>query len=58
MPEGEGLRPAIMYFHGGGFSTGSIDLVEPVCRALANRSGCAVVAVGYRLGPEYPYPAT
>jgi acetyl esterase len=49
--------PVIMYFHGGGFSTGSIDLVEPVCRALANRSGCAVVAVGYRLGPEYPYPA-
>ena len=57
MPEGEGLRPAILYFHGGGFTTGSIDLVEPVCRALANRSGCAVVAVGYRLAPEDPYPA-
>jgi acetyl esterase len=57
MPEGEGLRPAILYFHGGGFTTGSIDLVEPVCRALANRSGCAVVAVGYRLAPEHPYPA-
>jgi acetyl esterase len=50
-------RPGIVYFHGGGFSTGSIDLVEPVCRALANRSGCVVVAVGYRLGPEHPYPA-
>ena len=49
--------PLIMYFHGGGFCTGSIDLVEPVCRALANRSGCAVAAVGYRLAPEYPYPA-
>jgi acetyl esterase len=57
MPEGEGLRPAILYFHGGGFSTGSIDLVDPVCRALANRSGCVVVAVGYRLSPEHPYPA-
>ena len=57
MPEGEGLRPAIMYFHGGGFTTGSIDLIDPLCRALANRSGCAVVAVGYRLAPEYPYPA-
>jgi acetyl esterase len=49
--------PVIMYFHGGGFCTGSIDIVEPVCRALANRSGCAVVAAGYRLAPEYPYPA-
>jgi len=53
----EEYPPVIMYFHGGGFSTGSIDLVEPVCRRLANQSGCAVVAVGYRLGPEYPYPA-
>lgn len=56
--EGEmGLRPGILYFHGGGFSTGSIDLVDPVCRALANRSGCAVISVGYRLAPEHPYPA-
>lgn len=52
-----GLRPGILYFHGGGFSTGSIDLVDPVCRALANRSRCAVIAVAYRLGPEHPYPA-
>ena len=56
MPEGEGLLPGILYFHGGGFSTGSIDLADPVCRALANRSGCAVIAVEYRLGPEHPYP--
>jgi len=54
---GDELLPGVLYFHGGGFSTGSIDLVEPVCRALANRSGCVVIAVGYRLGPEHPYPA-
>ena len=59
MPAGEGddLRPAILYFHGGGFVTGNIDLIDPLCRRLANRSGCAVVAVGYRLAPEHPYPA-
>ena len=61
-PEGEegeeqGLRPGILYFHGGGFSTGSIDVVDPICRALANRSGCVVISVGYRLSPEHPYPA-
>ncbi|HEY4410007.1 MAG TPA: alpha/beta hydrolase [Acidimicrobiia bacterium] len=49
--------PVIMYFHGGGFTTGSVDIVDPLCRALANRSGCAVAAVGYRLAPEHPYPA-
>jgi acetyl esterase len=50
-------RPAVLYFHGGGFCTGSIDMVDPICRALANRSTCAVIAVGYRLAPEHPYPA-
>jgi acetyl esterase len=56
-PEGSGLRPAVLYFHGGGFTTGNIDLVDPLCRVLANRSGCVVIAVGYRLAPEHPYPA-
>jgi acetyl esterase len=56
-PEGTGPRPAVLYFHGGGFSTGSIDLIDPLCRALANRSGCIVIAVAYRLAPEHPYPA-
>jgi acetyl esterase len=56
-PEGSGPLPVVLYFHGGGFATGSIDLVEPVCRALANRSGCIVIAVGYHLAPESPYPA-
>jgi acetyl esterase len=57
-PEGgEELPPAVFYFHGGGFSTGSLDLVDPICRALANRSGCVVMSVDYRLAPEHPYPA-
>ena len=56
-PEGEGLLPAVFYFHGGGFCTGSIDLVDPMCRLLANRSGCVVISVDFRLAPEHPYPA-
>jgi acetyl esterase len=56
-PEGEGLLPAVFYFHGGGFCSGSLDLVDPMCRLLANRSGCAVVSVDYHLAPEHPYPA-
>jgi acetyl esterase len=56
-PADDGLRPAILYFHGGGFCAGSIDVVDPFCRALANRSGGVVISVDYRLAPEHPYPA-
>ena len=56
-PEGEGLLPAVFYFHGGGFSSGSLDLVDPICRLLSNRSGCMVISIDYRLAPEHPYPA-
>lgn len=58
LPAGaEAPYPAVMYFHGGGFSTGNVELVDPICRALANRSASAVVSVDYRLAPEHPYPA-
>ncbi|HEV3365780.1 MAG TPA: alpha/beta hydrolase [Acidimicrobiia bacterium] len=55
-PEAEGHLPAVFYFHGGGFCTGSLDLVDPICRLIANRSGCVVVSVDYHLAPEHPYP--
>jgi acetyl esterase len=52
-----GPVPVIAYFHGGGWSLGSIDSFDTVCRALAN-AACAIVAsVGYRLAPEHRYPA-
>ena len=57
------LRPAvaedaaIVYLHGGGWVTGSIDNFDPVCRSLCAASGLTLVSVGYRLAPEHPYPA-
>jgi acetyl esterase len=53
---GAGL-PILVYFHGGGWVTGSVDTHDGVCRALANRGRCRVASVGYRLAPEHPYPA-
>ncbi len=50
-------RPAVVYLHGGGWVTGNVDLTDPLCRMVANRSGCTVVSVDYRLAPEHPYPA-
>ena len=52
-----GRLPGLVYFHGGGGIFGSIDTHEGICRMLANESGCAVVAVGYRQAPEHKFPA-
>jgi acetyl esterase/lipase len=52
-----GLLPGLIYFHGGGFVAGSLDTHDGVCRSLANASGCRLVSVDYRLGPEARFPA-
>jgi acetyl esterase len=51
------LLPAILYFHGGGWVIGSLEGYDLVCRYLSARSGCAVIAVDYRLAPEHKFPA-
>ena len=48
---------AIVWLHGGGWATGSLDGFETFGRALAQASGCHVFLVDYRLAPEAPYPA-
>ena len=51
------VPPALVYLHGGGWVIGSLTSHDGLCRTLAARSGCAVVAVDYRRAPEHPYPA-
>ena len=56
-PETGRPLPAIVYCHGGGWVVGSLETHHRAMRFLALKSGCAVVAVEYRLVPEHPYPA-
>ncbi|WP_280218205.1 alpha/beta hydrolase [Nocardia neocaledoniensis] len=48
--------PVVVYLHGGGLAMGSNASFEPLARHLALATGATVVAVGYRLAPEWPPP--
>ncbi|WP_233269370.1 alpha/beta hydrolase [Alteribacillus sp. YIM 98480] len=55
-PEGQGPFPLFVYYHGGGWVLGDIETSDASCRMIANRTGCVVVSVDYRLAPEYKFP--
>jgi acetyl esterase len=56
-PEGDGPWPVLVYFYGGGWSLGTIDTCDSVCRMLTSTANCVTVAVSYRLAPENKFPA-
>jgi acetyl esterase len=53
----EAALPLLVYFHGGGYTCGSLDSYDALCRLLTRESGFVVASVDYRLAPEYPAPA-
>ncbi|MDB5900960.1 MAG: Triacylglycerol lipase (Lipase)-like protein [Ramlibacter sp.] len=55
-PAADRPLPVLVYFHGGGFTIGSIASHDALCRTLATLSACAVLSVGYRLAPEHRFP--
>jgi acetyl esterase len=56
-PDGEGPKPAIVFYHGGGWVIGGLNTHDGGCRAFANAADAVVVSVDYRLAPEHPFPA-
>jgi acetyl esterase/lipase len=51
------MMPCLYWIHGGGMILGTLDMEDLTCEAYAERAGCVVVAVDYRLAPEHPHPA-
>ncbi|KAJ6827097.1 putative carboxylesterase 18 [Iris pallida] len=57
--DGQAALPVVVYFHGGGFVTGSAAApqFDGFCRRLSKQLPARVVSVDYRLAPEHRYPA-
>ena len=49
--------PLLIFYHGGGWVTGSLESHDNLCRFLAAQAGVRVLAADYRLAPEAPFPA-
>ncbi|MCB9483779.1 MAG: alpha/beta hydrolase [Dehalococcoidia bacterium] len=56
-PSDEADLPALVWYHGGGWTIGSIEGADATCRRLCTMANCVVINVEYRLGPEHPFPA-
>jgi acetyl esterase/lipase len=47
----------LLYIHGGGWTSGGLESHRPLSARISAATGCAVLAVDYRLAPEHPFPA-
>ena len=56
-PDESGKLPVLIYFHGGGYTIGSLKSHDCVCRTLCVEAHCIVISLDYRLAPEHKYPA-
>ncbi len=52
-PAGDGPLPALVFFHGSGLTISNIDHADVPHRALANSTGCVIVAVNCQKSPEH-----
>ena len=56
IPGSDGSR-VLMFFHGGGYCSGSIVSHRRMVSEAGRAAGVRTLAVGYRLAPEHPFPA-
>lgn len=55
-PEGDPPFPAVVFFHGSGWTIANIEIADAPHRALANATGAVVIAVNYQKAPEHKFP--
>ena len=55
-PEECSQLEVLLFFHGGGWVTESVETYNRVCARMAQTTGCIVASVEYRLAPEYRFP--
>ena len=46
----------IVFFHGGGYVLGDVEMYDSVCRFICQETEAAVLSVDYRLAPEHGFP--
>lgn len=54
---GSDASRVLLFFHGGGYSSGSIASHRGMAAEAGRAAGARTLAVGYRLAPEHPFPA-
>lgn len=50
------IFPILLFFHGGGWVTESVENYDRVCSRMAQATAHIVVSVEYRLAPEHKFP--
>ena len=56
-PEGDRVRAGMIFAHGGGWASGSLEAADGHCGDMAAGADVVIVSVDYRLIPENPFPA-
>jgi monoterpene epsilon-lactone hydrolase len=54
---GSDASRVLMFFHGGGYCSGSILSHRRMVTEAGRAAGMRTLAIGYRLAPEYPFPS-
>lgn len=56
-PDGAGVYPVVVYFHGGGWVIADLDVYDGGARGICKEARAIVVSVDYRQAPEHQFPA-
>ncbi len=56
-PPGAPARRVLLYLHGGGYVSGSLNTHRSLVGRLAQCCGVCALSVGYRKAPDHPFPA-